>query len=77
MHLWSAGKKLVITEGELDCMSVSQVQQHRFATVSVRNGSAGAKKNLLENIDYLNNFKEIILMFDQDDAGQKAAIECG
>ena len=76
MHLWSAGKKLVITEGELDAMSVSQVQQHRFATVSVRNGSAGAKKNLLENIDYLNNFKEIILMFDQDEAGRKAAIEC-
>jgi len=76
MHLWSAGKKLVITEGEIDCMSVSQIQQHKFGTISVRNGSAGAKKNLLENIDYLNNFKEIILMFDQDDAGQKAAIEC-
>ena len=57
-------------------MSVVTVQQHKFATVSVRNGSAGAKKNLLENIDYLNNFKEIILMFDQDEAGRKAAIEC-
>ena len=57
-------------------MSVSQIQQHRFATVSIRNGAQGAKKNLLENIDYLNGFKEIILMFDMDDAGQKAAIEC-
>ena len=76
MHLWSAGKKLVITEGETRRHERIQVQQHKFATVSVRNGSAGAKKNLLENIDYLNNFKEIILMFDQDEAGRKAAIEC-
>lgn len=76
MHLWSNGKKLVITEGELDCMSVSQIQQHRFATISVRNGAQGAKKNLLENIDYLNGFQEIILMFDMDEAGQKAALEC-
>tara|TARA_B110000977_G_scaffold93321_1_gene123537 strand:+ start:262 stop:1851 length:1590 start_codon:yes stop_codon:yes gene_type:complete len=76
MHLWSSGRKLVVCEGELDAMSVSQIQQHKFATISVRNGAQGAKKNLLENIDYLSGFQEIILMFDMDDAGQKAAIEC-
>jgi len=76
MHMWTAGRKIVVCEGELDSMSVSQIQQHKFATVSVRNGAQGAKKNLLENIDYLNGFQEIILMFDQDEAGRKAATEC-
>ena len=76
MHLWSAGKKIVICEGELDAMSVSQVQNHKYATVSVPHGAQSAKKHLLQHIDYLNNFAEIVLMFDQDEAGQAAAQAC-
>lgn len=76
MHLWSSGKKIVITEGEIDCMSVSQIQNHKFATVSVPHGAQSAKKHLLNNIDYLSNFAEIVLMFDGDEVGQKAAQEC-
>lgn len=76
MHLWSSGRKVVVCEGELDAMSVSQVQQHKFATISVPQGAQSAKKALLNHIDYLNKFAEIILMFDSDSAGQKAALEC-
>ena len=76
MHLWSSGKKIVICEGELDAMSVSQIQNHKFATVSVPHGAQSAKKHLLQHIDYLNNFSEIVLMFDQDEAGQAAAQAC-
>ena len=75
-HLWKSGKKLVITEGEIDCMSVSQIQNHKWATVSLVNGAASAKKTLLANWDYLLNFDEIILMFDQDEAGQLAVEQC-
>jgi twinkle protein len=75
-HLWNNGKKLVICEGELDAMSVSQIQNHRWPTVSLSQGAAGAVRNLKANWDYLMGFEEIILMFDMDEVGQKAAIAC-
>ena len=75
-HLWSSGKKLVVAEGEIDAMTISQIQNHKFATVSVPHGAQSAKKHLLKEIDYLSNFDEIILMFDQDTAGIEAAKAC-
>ncbi len=72
-HLWSKGKKLVITEGEIDCMSVSQVQSHKWATVGLTHGAPSAVKTIKANWDYINNFDQIILMFDMDEVGQKAA----
>ena len=75
-HLWSGGKKLVITEGEIDALSVSQVQDYKWPVVSLPNGAAGAKKIIASNLDYLNQFEEIIFMFDSDEAGRKAAKEC-
>ena len=71
-HLWSKGKKLVIAEGEIDAMTISQVQGHKWATVSLPTGAASAASSIKKNWDYINNFDEIILMFDMDDAGQKA-----
>jgi twinkle protein len=75
-HLWSKGKKIVVCEGEIDAMSVSQIQGHRWATVSVTGGAQSAKKCLLKSLDYLSNFEEIVLMFDADEAGQSAAVAC-
>lgn len=74
-HLFGKGRRIVITEGELDAMSVSQVQDHRWPTVSISRGASGAKKELLTHWDYLENFEEIVLMFDQDEPGRKAARE--
>lgn len=74
-HLWSKGRKLVITEGEIDAMSVSQVQGHKWPTVSLPAGAAGAKRSIKDNWRYLEGFDEIILMFDMDEAGQTAARE--
>jgi twinkle protein len=74
-HLWSRGKKIVITEGEIDCMTVSQLQDHKWPTVSLPQGAAGARRSIKDNWDYLNGFEEVILMFDMDEAGQKAAQE--
>ena len=76
MHLWSSGRKLVITEGEIDCLTVSQVQGNKYPTVSIPTGSKAAKKVLQANMEYLSNFDEIILFFDQDEAGREAAKEC-
>lgn len=75
-HLWSSGKILVVTEGEIDCLTVSQAQGNKWPVVSVPNGAQGAKKALLKNMDYLEGFEKIILMFDQDEPGTEAAKEC-
>lgn len=75
-HLWNSGKKIVITEGEIDALTVSQVQGNKWPTVSLNGGAAAARKCLKNNLEYLNNFQEIILMFDMDEPGQDAAKAC-
>ena len=75
-NLWSSGKKIVVTEGEIDAMSVSQIQNNKWPTVSVPNGAQGAKRALSKNLEYFNGFDEVILMFDMDEAGQAAVKEC-
>lgn len=75
-QLWSTGKKLVITEGEIDALSVSQVQGNKWPVVSLQNGAQAAKKSLAKALEYLQGFEEIILMFDMDEPGRKAAAEC-
>ena len=72
-HIWSTGKMLVITEGELDCITASKVQGHKWATVSLPNGAASAAKAMTDHWDYLMNFETIVLLFDSDEAGMKAA----
>jgi twinkle protein len=76
-HLWkSSGKKVVITEGEIDAMSMSQVQGNSWPVVSVPNGAAGARKALEKAMNWLNQFEDVVLMFDNDDAGRAATAEC-
>lgn len=76
-HLWgSGGKMVVITEGEIDCMTVSQLQGNKWPVVSIPSGSKSAKKAIQDNIEWLESFNSVILMFDQDDPGQDAAAEC-
>jgi twinkle protein len=75
-NLWNSGKKIVVTEGEIDCLTVSQVQGNKWPVVSVPNGAQGAKKAVQKNLEYLNQFEEVIFMFDQDEPGKKAMAEC-
>lgn len=77
-QLWTrdGGKMIVITEGEIDCMSVSQLQNNKWPVVSIPNGAAGAKKALQRSYEFLSKYESIILMFDMDEAGQAAAKEC-
>jgi twinkle protein len=75
-QLWGPGRKLVITEGEIDALSVSQVQGNKWPVVSLPNGASGARKALSKSLEWLMQFEEVILMFDQDEPGQKAAQDC-
>ena len=73
-HLWNTGKKVCITEGEIDAISLSKCFQHRFAVVSLPNGAQSAVRAVKQNFDYLNKFEEVVICMDMDEAGQKAAI---
>lgn len=72
-RLWGSGKKVVVVEGEIDCMTVSQVQGNKWPVVSVPNGAQGAVKAIKRNLEYFDKFEEIVLMFDMDEPGLKAA----
>lgn len=75
-QLWANGKKIVITEGEIDCLTVSQLQGNKWPVVSIPNGAQAAKKAIEANLEYLDKFDEVILMFDMDDPGRKACEDC-
>jgi len=76
-HLWrDQGKMIVITEGEIDAITVSQIQGHKWPVVSIPNGTTASKKAIAHNIDYLNQFESVVFMFDMDKVGREAAAEC-
>lgn len=76
-HKWKGNQKMiVITEGELDCLSVSQIQKNKWPVVSVPSGAQSAKKYIKKSLEYLESFESVVLLFDNDDAGNKASIEC-
>jgi len=76
-QLWrDGGKMLIITEGEIDAMSVSQVQENRWPVVSVPNGAAGAAEAIRKNLEWVELFDTVVFMFDMDEPGQAAARAC-
>lgn len=75
--LWrDSGKMVIVTEGEIDALSVSQLQNHKWPVVSVPNGAQGAKKAIQRNLDWLEQFETVVFMFDNDRQGREAAAEC-
>ena len=71
-HLFGSGKTIVVTEGELDALSVWQARPN-WPVVSVPGGAHSAKKALAKQLPYLMGFNEVVLMFDGDEAGAQAA----
>ncbi len=76
-HIWDAnGRMVVVTEGEIDALSVSQIQGNKWPVVSVSAGAAGAAKAIKNSLEWLEGFDSVVFMFDADEPGQKAAVEC-
>lgn len=75
-HLFSGGKSVVITEGELDALSVSQAFDNKWPVVSIPNGAQSAVKSLSNAFEWLDGFEKIVLCFDQDEPGRKATQDC-
>ena len=66
------GKYITITEGELDAMAAYQMFGSKWPCVSVKSSSS-ALADCKKSFDYLNSFENIIICFDNDAAGHKAA----
>ena len=75
--LWSSGgRKIIVTEGEIDAMTLSQAQNHKWPVVSIKSGAQGAKKDIAKHIEWLCTFDEVIFCYDNDEPGREAANAC-
>lgn len=73
-HLWRVGgKRLVITEGEIDCLTIAQAQECKWPVVSLPTGAAGAVAAIKNNYEFVSSYEEVILCFDNDEPGRLAA----
>ena len=63
----------VITEGEVDCLTISQIQGNRYPVVSLPNGCQSANKYIAANLEWLSQFNRIVICFDSDKPGMDAA----
>lgn len=82
----AGGKKLIICEGEMDAVALYQIckdvnagtayAKYDPAVVSVPHGAASAARDLAKYLPEIRKtFKEIVLVFDNDKAGEKAVEE--
>ena len=62
---------LVITEGEFDCLALSQIGV--LNCVSLPNGAQSVEKTFRTHYDFLQQFDVIYIAFDMDVEGEKAA----
>ena len=72
-HLFKGGRQVIVTEGEIDCMTVSQLQGNKWPVVSLPNGVGGnPTKEFSRHVPFLERFEKVIFMLDQDEPGQAA-----
>jgi len=73
----NGGKRLVITEGEFDAMAVAQASLNKYKKIYpvISVASSTNLKSLLLNRTWIRSFDEVVLFFDNDEAGKKAVKE--
>ena len=76
-QLWpGGGKRLVITEGEADCLAYAQATNLTWECCSVPSGAAGAVKAVRQNIEFIESHAEVVFLFDMDEPGREASLSC-
>lgn len=77
-QLWAprSGRRITVTEGEIDALTMAEIDNCKWPVVSITRGSSGAAKEFAANIRYLESFDEVVICFDMDEPGRKAALEC-
>lgn len=72
----SGNKILIITEGELDAMAFNEAYRQSngrfYDVVSLPNGASSVKA-ILNNLEFVRNYETVVICFDNDEPGQKAA----
>ena len=68
----AGGKYMTITEGEIDAMAAYEMNGG-FPAVSIRGGAKSAVKDIKASLEYLETFDNVVICFDNDEAGVKAA----
>ena len=69
-------RMLVICEGAIDAMSVSQLWNNKYSVVSINSGVGGAEKDIKNNIDWIETFETVVFCFDNDEVGKASAKKC-
>lgn len=77
-QLWEPNPNtfVIITEGEIDMLSVAEVQGTRFPVVSLPNGASSAAAAIKKDLRWLSKWKYVALGFDNDEAGREAVKSC-
>jgi twinkle protein len=70
-HFTNNNKRLYICEGEIDTMSLYQALGSSWPVVGIA-GAERTDKTIKANLEYIESFDEVVLFFDNDDAGKKA-----
>lgn len=70
-----AGKYITVCEGEIDAMSAYEMLGSKWPVVSIKNGAASALENCRRSFEYLNQFENVVLCFDNDKPGKEAALK--
>lgn len=65
---------ITICEGELDALATRQMLGN-YPVVSIRNGAASALNDCKRSLQFLDQFENVVICFDSDDVGKKAAKE--
>ena len=77
----NGSNKLFITEGRCDAMALYQVitdntpakyKSYLPSVVSLTRGATSGLKDIINNREFVEKYKEVILVLDNDDAGNKA-----
>lgn len=75
-HLFhGGGKYITVYEGELDALAGYQLTGSQWPSVSIRNGAQAALKDCKAQYEWLNSFESVVICFDADEPGKKAAKE--
>lgn len=74
-NLWqSGGKRLVIAKGEIDTATIAQAFNLKWAVVGVA-GYRFALQAIKRNYEWIDSFKDIVLAFDNSEAGLQCTEE--
>lgn len=66
------GKYITLVEGELDCLAVAEMFDNKWDVVSIKDGSGSAKRNVQDQLEFLEGYDNVVVCFDMDKAGKEA-----